>query len=228
MPPTLIPRRLAVQGVPPTVSVVSEEPQGQNIALLCCGPSLREVWDESKFDDYSMVVAVNTAGWIFRCHWLCAADHDIFTNKDRTGIYDPQGRLPLCGILSNAERGKEAKLRGLQWHPLKLQGPDWIARHARGLNRHPPDSVQCCFTFPNALAWSLVQARGGMVHVYGIDFSQTPGDVVGKKGCHDPKRWQKESAWLQLIWQPSRIRCFGRIKPNVLAYLEGRESLLKL
>lgn len=188
------------------------------IALLCCGPSLPEVWSNERFDEYQIVVAVNTAAWRYKCHWLCASDAHVFAP-----LWGGSHPLPLLGVIANEPRGKEAKLRGLRTIPLRLQGPEWL----KGTGRRPPNSVQCGFTMPNALAWCLSQTTG-MIDIFGCDFSTALLDFAGQKGNHDAVRWQRESAWLRVIWEPERIRVFGRLAPSVLDYLSRRTDTFRL
>jgi hypothetical protein len=190
-----------------------------NIAVLACGPSLKQHYHASMAFD--LVVAVNTAGWLFPCDWLAFSDRHII-EPVTSGTY----ALPRRGLLSNKGWRTTAQAHGLEWEPLPIY--DYRLKNLTpemcGLAIQQ-GMTECGFTFPNALFFAsrLADQAGDRVHVFGFDCAMQEGDVAGVKGYHTRKRWLTELPWIKACWLDNFIpHCAAH--PTILRWLDGRES----
>jgi hypothetical protein len=190
------------------------------IAVLACGPSLVRHFDtRERFD---LVIAVNTAGWLYACDWLAFSDKHII-DPVLAGDYEK----PRAGLLSNKGWRDYAEAIGLRWEPLPLY--DW---RLKNLTPEMCDlcigqgMTECGFTFPNALHFAGLHGCmfGDQVHVFGFDCAMIEGDVAGVKGYHNRKRWLSELPWIREVWNPKWLaRCEAH--PLVIEYVSGKVPL---
>ncbi len=201
------------------------------IALLCPGPSLPEFWEswsEAHWDNPpNLVVAVNTAGWLFSCDWLCCADmpiitdlHDFSPNIKKTYLEPRIGYIthPLMDLPAGEKR---------ELLPLR-----YIVGEGSNTCKYPlpPEKPTdaCAFTFPNALQWcqNRLNAAGVGQHtldLFGFDCSPSPLDCAGREGQHHLERWRWEMPWIKHAWFPG-IKVHSRLPIEVHAWLDDRGS----
>lgn len=186
------------------------------IALLACGPSLKEFWSVSKMADYELVIGVNTAGWLFPVDWLAFSDTHIITPM-REGKYPH----PFHGYITNGGQ----KIPGnLERRPLPLYQRNYPAltpelqalATAQGM-------TECGYTFPNALCVAQTWSGGEPIHVYGFDCAMQRHDAAGQEGYHTRKRWLTELPWIKSQWGKN-VTAFSRANPTIIAWLEGRAT----
>lgn len=187
------------------------------VALLVPGPSLPEVWNDARFDEYGCVVAVNGAAQKFRCHWAVGMD-----GKMMGPLIERQcAHAPLRGFVTKKALGVSARFRGFE----HVEPAPYYGRNMPGglaiPRTHSPD--RCGYSAVNALWWANEQAAGEPPDVYGFDFAVLKDDFDGTKGDHSRARWRIEAAWLRGWWKPG-TRVFGRAKLELLHYLEGRRK----
>jgi hypothetical protein len=184
------------------------------VALLCPGPSIRETWSDAKFPEYDLVVAVNTAGWFYKCHWLAFADKGV-----GTPIFEGERPKPISGVLvASTAHIVRANRCGIGTRALRCETRPGVHEPSlRGCHT-------CGFTMPNALKFALDACEkwdDRNVDIYGMDWSQTNGVAVLASDDHSLKRWRREATWLRYFWQP-RIQVFGRCSRGLLWYVAKR------
>lgn len=185
------------------------------VAVLACGPSLvRHYTQREAFD---LVIAVNTAGWLYAHDWLAFSDKHIVVE-----VKQHETHWPRVGLLTNKAWKSVADQMGRQWVPLPLYHrqlghltPDMLAVCAEGA------VTECAYTFPNAL-WFARQRGATDVHVYGFDCDPRPEDVAGVKGYHTRKRWLTELPWIRACWDAASFVPHCEAAPAVLDYVSGR------
>lgn len=160
------------------------------VAVLACGPSLvRKYTPHEKFD---LIVAVNSAGWLYPCDWLAFSDRHIIQP-----VFAGEYPKPTVGLLTNKGWKDDAARHGLEWAPLPIY--DYRLKNLTpamaGLCIEQ-GMTECGFTFPNALFFAG-QQNPSEVHVFGFDCAMTVEDVAGVKGYHTRKRWLSELPWIK-------------------------------
>lgn len=187
------------------------------VALLSAGPSLRRVWCEDFFCEYDCVVAVNTAGWFFTHHWLCAFDsHCILPVLKK----EPDKHLPLVGIRTSMTFARQAAERG--WR--SEVPPLYVRVGVTDDMFRETGERRAIFTFPNALHFCLTKWPGAGVDIYGMDYkigAPCIGNVGGDRG---EKRFRREAKWVRALWDDSRVRVFGDASPALLDYFAKRRA----
>jgi hypothetical protein len=163
------------------------------VAVLACGPSLPRYysgWDSA----CDLVVAVNTAGWLYPCDWLACSDRHIIGP-----VLAGEHPLPRVGFLTNKGWRDSVTAKGVSFANLPI--------YDRRLGNLTPamtelaksqGMTECGYTFPNALWFALHTLKATELHIYGFDAVQSD-DVAGVSGYHTPKRWQTEIPWVQLV-----------------------------
>lgn len=185
------------------------------VALLCCGPSLKDTWDDTRdFPCHSIVIAVNDAGWLNRHHWLCFSDKHIIDP-----IWAKKYAPPIVGCLTNKAFCGQASAHGLQ-----AIRPETF-HDGKALTKGTSYSMVA------AVWWAVKQAKalGTVVHLHGYDCSHTPSVAgIDRHGSHAPARWRSEATFLRQVWDKS-IVCHGRAPKGMLDYLNGitKEPVLK-
>jgi hypothetical protein len=184
-------------------------------AILCPGPSLPELWCDDFFDEYAYVIAVNSAAWHYKTHWLVGADRHIFEPIFKEHKYPK----PLRGVVTNSVFGKWAEMHGLEALRPPLQDkektPLWCPNATKAAN------VDVCgYSFPNAiwLAYEFI-TKPEDLQIFGFDLAQIGTDFAGVRGDHGKNRWATELYWLRDIWKKG-IGINGKASEEVRAYLE--------
>jgi hypothetical protein len=198
------------------------------VAVLCPGPrSLSKVWCDDLFDCYALVVAVNTAGWLFRCHWLAGVDDHVIRP-----VMGGTKRRPLRGILSNTGWRTEIVHRRFGWECLgRFYEMGENERWAAVVEKDDGKKVGVFrFTFPNALAWALAHSPAS-VDVFGVDWSFDRLDAAGDdRGDHKELRWMQEAEELRRLirdlapHQRDGLRIHGEAPAAVRDYIMGRRD----
>jgi hypothetical protein len=187
------------------------------IAVMACGPSLVRHYPSR--EEFDVVVAVNTAGWLYQCDWLAFTDRHIIEPVNR-GEYS----APLVGCLTNKNNaipsGCERELLPIQNRNLKMLTQEMIELAlTQGM-------TECAYTFPNALLWAGMKFKPDQLHVFGFDCAMTEADVAGVKGYHTRKRWIQELPWIRMVLRPFPcviLRCDAAddVKKWVLGKTDG-------
>jgi hypothetical protein len=169
------------------------------VAVLACGPSLPRYYS-GRDSACDLVVAVNTAGWLYPCDWLACSDRHIIGP-----VLAGEHPLPRVGFLTNKGWRDSVLRSGLSFANLPL--------YDRRLGNLTPNMeslaksqgmTECGYTFPNALWFAAEQMNHVFptepreLHIYGFDCAESD-DVAGVKGYHTPKRWQTELPWVEIV-----------------------------
>ena len=158
------------------------------LAVLGCGPSLVKHYDQR--EPFDVVIAVNTAGWIYPCHWLAFTDRHIIEPILR-GEYPP----PIGGCLTNKNNvipeGCVRERLPIQDRSIGLLTPAMVALAAA------QRMTECAYTFPNALMFAAT-FKPATLDVFGFDCAMTEQDIAGVRGYHTRKRWITELPWIRL------------------------------
>lgn len=185
------------------------------VAVLACGPSLLKHFNAR--EHFDLVIAVNTAGWLYACDWLAFSDKHIIDP-----VIAGEHPKPRVGLLTNSGWFTSASAMGLQWQTLPLY--DYrlknLTPEMAGLCIEQ-GMTECGYTFPNALFFAKQNATE--VHVFGFDCAMTVEDVAGVKGHHTRKRWLCELPWVKAVWDRRfvpRCDCHDLIK----GWLSGLHS----
>lgn len=136
-----------------------------NIAILCPGPSLSRVYQRQEHD---LVIAVNTAGWLYPCDYLAFQDLHIIEP-----FLLEEYQLPRIGCATNSDM------------PIPS-----------GCTRHTFPSISSGYTLPRAMAFAAT-LRPSEVHAYGFDCSFAKLDAAGQEGQHTRNRWLNELPWMR-------------------------------
>lgn len=185
-------------------------PQNRRVAILCCGPSVRETWSELMFPSFDCVIAVNDAGQLFAHHWIVGSDGHILKP-----ILEGVNRRPLVGALTN-----RAWVGRFQAIGLQAIRPDTFDQNG------PFGRAHTTYSFVAALWFALKEAGPyGHVHVHGFDASQTPSVTgIDRFHSHRPARWRQEAEKLKVLWDASRITNHGKAPGWLLDFLCGRKA----
>jgi hypothetical protein len=172
------------------------------------------VWGTARHEAWALVIAVNSAGWIYDCDWLVFADHGI-GDPIRRGEADP----PRIGYVTHPRTVLPSPLRRGQL-PLR----NVRCRYAELLPRGE-DPCSCCYSYPNALAFALsvmldVMPATVEVHVYGFDCNPAPHGVALEGGNHKIDRWISELPWIKHCWT-ERTQAHSDLPEVVRAWLEA-------
>lgn len=191
------------------------------VALLCTGPSLPQQWADEYFDEFELIIALNTAGHRYRHHYLCGADRHIMLPMLTA---EPEDKIcrPFKGVITNSAYGRASMKQHLEWIRLPLQNGDYNEQRWPALCKAMNTRV-CAYSMPNALYVALERAGNEPLHIFGMDCSQETLDFSGQKGDHSRNRWIQETAWLRVLWNPSTV-VHGNASPEVLDYLCSRRS----
>ena len=180
----------------------------ESAALLCPGPSLPTTWHDDIFDDFGMVVGVNTVAKVFRVHYMFGVDRHIVTP-----VLERKQKMPeIALVTSRVYCGKAMQSKIGTILIDRILGP-------KSDPKRPP--VVCAWTMPNALKFCLDNAK--RVEIHGMDFA-AGDDFSGQRGCHKPIRWHQESDWLKKVWVKDRITVYGRVPQVVLEYIAGERK----
>lgn len=186
-------------------------PTGARIALLFGGHSLARSWHNDLHRDYAFIVAVNGAALVNHCHWAVAVDkplvYALISGEDENGR---PVLKPRRGLVTYETYSAKAN----QHHARLVEIP-----RIKGANVKS-------YTAPRALLWALKLAgENGTVEIFGMDYTQTAGDVAGVSGDRSADRWQKEANVFRLIWDARRITVVhGLISPERLAFIRGERQ----
>jgi hypothetical protein len=178
------------------------------VAVLAPGPSLYSRYDPS--ERFDLVIAINTAGWLYPCDWLAFSDTHIISP-----IRDGDIRPPTIGYLTN--KGQAANLTSspantprIEILPLYDHRSPHLSPAMRELAKSQ-GMTECGYTFPNALHFALMQGATAL-HIFGFDCAEQEEDVAGVKGYHTPKRWATELPWVRLVLQGANFTLHGDAK----------------
>lgn len=189
------------------------------IAVLACGPSLVKHYDTR--EAFDLVIAVNSAGWLYACDWLAFSDRHII-DPVASGDYG----WPRKGLLTNTGWQTAAKLLRLEWRPLPIY--DYRLKNLTPAMAGlciDQGMTECGFTFPNALFFAGT-FKPRELNVFGFDCAMTVEDVAGVKGSHNRKRWCSELPWIREVLKPIervKLRCDAsdKVKRWVLGKVGG-------
>lgn len=197
-----------------------EYPLTPRVAVLACGPSIRETWDDREdFTKFDLVVAINDAPWPrpgtndrpLRHHWIAASDAHILKP-----VLEGKVLRPMVGALTNRGFGPQFEKQGLKWIRPHTFSPDG-----------PLGKKHTSYSFVAAV-WFALRAAGptGTVDIHGFDASQTPSITgIDKAHSHKNARWRSEAELLKIIWDERRIVNHGKVSQSLLAQLAGRAPL---
>ena len=175
---------------------------GKRVALLVNGPSLSRVWDDGKTGNFDVVVAMNTAAWLFPCDYMVATDSPLIKGVTNEGRQRPRKAM-VCYPVHQTR--------------LSQMGIPWI--NIPNVPKVKP------FTFPRAILFALELAGNGTVELFGVDWSDTKVDAAGVKGDHGPERWQKEADAVVKVWDRRIVAVHGELAANRLAFFKGETKL---
>lgn len=188
-------------------------PCGGAVAVLAPGPSLTETWAgpgpgvgaREAGGLGQVVVAVNTAGWLYQSDWLCFLDERVWT-----GMRAP----PWRGVITPV--GVEVEAPVMRVRP-------WLY-DSRGAAcpevEHMTSVSRCNYSFPCALYEAGVLAGGSPVHVHGFDCLVGRADAAGQGGDRGLHRWRLELPWIRQVWQAAWTN-HGRAPEPIMSWVRG-------
>ena len=182
------------------------------IAILACGPSLADHWDNDMFFRYNQVIAVNTAAWKYLCNWWAFLDPDVLNDAPKINITSVIGgnrvnsksvHYPTDGFITHQTM--------VVPDGFKKRVPDLYNKRSDAWEAYPnldglrcsQDVSECNYTFPNALyeANKIADEIGCVdIHVFGFDCVDKK-DFAGKDGTRTKKRWMRELPWIKSQWR---------------------------
>ena len=192
---------------------------GESVALLCPGPSLKRLWSEDLFKEYKEVVAVNTAGHVFRHHWLCGVDRHIYQP-----FLDGQIPLPLLGFLTHKSWANQINKKFPEMI-VHLPGP-YFGDDIRPEVEKKMKTNRCGYTMPNALWFCRSRYKTEEIHVYGFDVAIGSPDICNVTGDRKWLRFDRELIWLKEYWHKD-ILVNSDLSPEILAWLNDGKLDLK-
>lgn len=184
-------------------------------AVLCPGPSLPRFWGAVRHEAWDLVVAVNSAGWIYDCDWLVFADRGI-----KKPIEDGEADPPRVGYVTHPRTPLPTRAERSEL-PIRNERCRYRELLPRG-----EDGISCAYTFPNALAFAhriVPNAPALEVHVYGFDCDPAPHGVALEGGNHKLSRWVSELPWIKHCWD-DRTHVHSDLPQPVRRWLELGES----
>jgi hypothetical protein len=197
-------KRLEATGAmvtPPEAQMPVNAGKGCAVALLVNGPSLTKIWTDDYASNFEVIVAMNTAAWMFPHDYWVATDKPLIKEGFQKGV------KPRKGMVCYAANKMEATRYGIPW----LEIPT--------IPKVKP------FTFPRAIIFSLAQAgANGTLTIFGVDWTDSPTDVAGQKGWHTDERWKTEAAILRQIWDKRIIWVHGVISDAKLDFFASRRQ----
>jgi hypothetical protein len=177
------------------------------VAVLAPGPSLSSRYTARFGEGCDLVIAVNTAGWLYPCDWLAFSDTHILA-PITSGDTPP----PFIGYLTN--KGQAANLASTSANGPRIEILPLYDRHLGQLSPRMSElaksqgTTECGYTFPNALHFALSQGSTDL-HVFGFDCAEQEEDVAGVKGYHTPKRWATELPWVREVLKGANYTLHG-------------------
>ena len=188
------------------------------VALLCPGPSLPRRWDDEMFAEYETVIAINSAGHRFKCHWLAAVDQHIMRP-----ILEGKITPPLTGYITHTSWGKRIE-DSIGGRVLRAKPYHEKCGLSAGLQKKLGND-RCGYTMPSALTVALsFDDNRRQVHVYGFDCAVGKPCVGNMTGDRNHPRFIKELLWLKMFWQPW-IEVNSDIDPKILEWLSNGSPL---
>ena len=182
------------------------------VAVLACGPSLVKHYDTR--EAFDLVIAVNSAGWLYACDWMAFTDKHILAGDHVR---------PRAGYLTNKGWRTKVEALGLRWEPLPIY--DYRLKNLTPAMAElciGQGMTECGFTFPNALFFAGKHGATDL-HVFGFDCSMTEEDVAGVKGYHTRKRWATELPWIREVLKPiERVTLRCDAADNVKRWVLGK------
>lgn len=188
----------------------SPNPQCSTVAILCPGPSLKTLWNEKLFEEYEEVVAVNTAGHVYRHHWLAAVDRHVILP-----FLDGKIPLPKLGFLTH--KSWIARLKKYSELTFHLCGP-YFGDDIRPECEKFFKTNRCGYTFPNALWFARSRYKTQSIHVYGFDCAIGKPDICNVTGDRKRNRFLLELNWIKEYWHKDII-VNSDIDPKILDWL---------
>lgn len=184
--------------------------QTKAVALLCPGPSLKRLWNEDLFEEYHEVVAVNSAGHLYRSHWVAGVDRHIILP-----FIERKLPLPKLGFLTHKSWIMQLKkIEGMTFH---LCGP-YFGDDIRKEMEREMKTNRCGYTMPNALWFCRSRYHDCAIHIYGFDCAIGQPDAGNTTGDRKWLRFDNELKWLKEYWHPDII-VNSDIPPEILKWL---------
>lgn len=175
---------------------------GKRVALLVNGPSLTTHWREPMALDFDLIVAMNTAGWVFPHDYAVVTDPQLVRE-----VVDNGKMRPMLGMVCYEAHAQRLSQCGIRWVEMI------------GIPKSKP------YTFPKAIVFALKQAGpAGTVELFGVDWTDSKTDVAGVSGDHNPKRWQQEAEVVRRVWDSRIVAVHGAITPARLDYFKGKRN----
>jgi hypothetical protein len=165
----------------------------KSVALLCPGPSLGILWNEDLFQDYDEVVAVNSAGHIYRHHWICGVDRHIILP-----FLEEKLELPIRGFLTHKSWIQNIRKK-LPDKECALPGP-YCGDYIRPEMVREMKTNRCGYTMPNAVWFCRDNYPDSNIHVYGFDCAIGAPDIGKTHGDRKWLRFDRELKWLKEYW----------------------------
>lgn len=178
---------------------------GKRVAILCGGPSLRDLWSEGKAVEFDEVCAINGACLVFHCDYAIMVDRPIVEK-----LIESPGHHPRKALLTYAQAYRnrflnKRDLRAIRMLPIPTLGP-----------------AMKSFTMPRAIKFALgLCGPTGSIEIFGCDMSDAGRDVAGLRGDHGIARWEKECLVLRAVWDKRIVAVYGKARLDWLAFCRG-------
>jgi hypothetical protein len=165
------------------------------IAILSSGPSLLQSWQDSKFDNFDTVIAVNFAGFVFKHHWFSFWED---------WILDAQLESPT---LKRTVQRIEPLNGYIVPRPHTTDTPCLLMPMLVGASSYTSTEV--------IRYVSKRSAADATLDIFGLDL-QGEIDCLGRTGANrDPNRWAKERHYVKPLVADPRVTVHGGIgKPT--------------
>lgn len=181
------------------------------VALLSCGPSLKERWQNRYKYKYDFTIGVNTAGWLYEVDMLACLDKEIILDY-------PKNRPFPAQVLTHKDYPVPKKSKKIVSQAYNIKAKEVIP-----VQQLRFAASYCNYTFPQALWYIGEYFPEAEVDVFGFDIAIHSADVVGKAGSRGTSRWRAELPWIRFFWQ-KEWNCMGNASQDTLDWIIGNRN----
>lgn len=172
----------------------------KNVAIINPGPSVSQYYEDSLFEKFDRVYAVNRASKDYRCHFVCMLDHYTY------GMWEGGFRSEELTILTSRERTWKrtiSQFPELAVYPVEFRNVIKLRlEHEPKPGKRPQPIGWSRKSFLTAVVHAAAQGAE-IIHVYGCDMGGTidyDGYTNSRQNRND-RRWRRELNSMQALIQ---------------------------